>query len=284
MDISFFESISLEQLLQRPIGKAIEEWVKTFLRVQESLYNQKDIDKTTGLKAGTVLILEIINRFLQGKSPKEYTSEDWRDIVENILDKAVTVDGETYSKMVFLTYAKYINVSVELMGDNVSEDVIYQIKCLSEEILCKTQLLENKELPETEYVEACLWISLEAMTKLMAAWVGKYTIAEVAHFIDGGVSFAFEYSRLMLYRRENALLEKYIENQRILDEELQAQYEEYLKDLQEQYELFNDLIMHAFSNDFRESLKGSVELAKATGVKKEEVLIEISDIDNFFLD
>ncbi len=95
---------------------------------------------------------------------------------------------------------------------------------------------------------------------------------------------AFEYGRYVLYSKEQAILTAYIENQYILDEQLRQQYDAFQAELTEQAERFNQLIDQAFSSDIRESLMRSAELARDTGVKEEEILTSIDDIDTFFMD
>ena len=69
-----------------------------------------------------------------------------------------------------------------------------------------------------------------------------------------------------------------------LDEELQADYEEFLRELEIQAEQFKTLIDKAFSTNIQMSLSGSIELARAVGVPEEELLETEEDINAFFLD
>ena len=96
--------------------------------------------------------------------------------------------------------------------------------------------------------------------------------------------FAFEYGRYVLYAKEQAILEQYIRNQHILDERLQREYEDYLEAVQIQAEAFQRLIDDAFSPEAGEELQKSSALARAAGVKEEEILSTIEDVDAFFLD
>jgi hypothetical protein len=95
---------------------------------------------------------------------------------------------------------------------------------------------------------------------------------------------AFEYGRYMLYAKEQAILNVYIQNQYVLDEQLQCQYEAYIAELNENAARFQGLIDDAFSPNIRDSLMSSAALARAAGVKEEEILTSIEDVDAFFLD
>ena len=76
---------------------------------------------------------------------------------------------------------------------------------------------------------------------------------------------------------------KYLDHQSVLDEQLQAEYDAYLAEVEKNAERFRCLIQTAFDPGLRESLKESVELAKAYGVSEAELLKTVDEIDDFFL-
>ena len=133
-------------------------------------------------------------------------------------------------------------------------------------------------------MEDCLWISLEAMIKLIASAASMFCGQQAAEFAQALASCAFEYGRLMLYRQEQALITQFIESQHRLDEALEKQYAEYLSKLEAQSKHFYTLIDHAFDPDFRTAFLHSILLAEATGVPESEIISSTEDIDSFFLD
>ena len=76
-------------------------------------------------------------------------------------------------------------------------------------------------------------------------------------------------------------MDAYIQNQYSLDEELQTQFEAFLSELKEEAEQFQSLIDGAFSPNIQDALMQSAALARAAGVKEEELLQSIEDIDTF---
>ena len=139
-----------------------------------------------------------------------------------------------YSVFIFTLYAKYIDVSSDwLMGKAMDGSVstamsepASRIKELSASIRFNTEQLQCGELSEVDYIEGCMWISLEAMIKLLACSLTPKIGPEFAYLTQAVAQLAFEYGRLVLLTREQKLLELYIENQYILDEKLQTEYEE----------------------------------------------------------
>lgn len=139
-------------------------------------------------------------------------------------------------------------------------------------------------ISEVAYIEDCLWISLEAMIKLLACTATLCGDQRISDFTQALTSYAFEYGRLMLYSRELEIVNQFIDSQYQLDAELEQKYAAYLEDLQKESQQFYTLIDNAFATNFRDAFLHSILLAKATGVKEEDVLLSTEDIDSFFLD
>ena len=197
---------------------------------------------------------------------------------------AVLLDGEQYSIFVFQLYEKCIRASAASIQGFASCETVEAIKKLADELHDREALFRDGKLSEGNYTEDCLWISLEAMAKLIASSASMFCGQQTAEFTQALASCAFEYGRLMLYRKEQALVTQFIEFQYRLDEELEKQYAEYLAELETQSKQFYALIDHAFDPDFRTAFLHSILLAEAAGVKESEILSSTEDIDSFFLD
>lgn len=283
------KEISTEYLQSYPVTIQIKEGLKTFEKVQETLINlanSEDDADLVKIRIGTALTWELVNRIANGKNLKELSSEEWGEIVLKVSDNSINISGQEYSKKVFIIYADYIEISAKYVektaGDRVSKDKIAKIKSLSKEIHNKSDKLDKGIITEVSYIEDCLWISLEAMIKLLSATAGKYACQEVSVLIDGVTQYAFEYGRLALYHKELDLLEEILAHQGKVDIKLQEKYDEYIKELSEKTEGFSKLIDEAFTDDFRSQLRGSVALAKEVGINEEEILDSIDKIDDFF--
>ena len=106
---------------------------------------------------------------------------------------------------------------------------------------------------------------------------------EYAELVQAVTQLAFEYGRYVLFAKELAILTRYIGNQYALDEQLRADYEAYLAEANEHAERFQKLIDEAFTTDLHEALVQSAALAREAGVREEEVLMTVEDVDAFFI-
>ncbi len=310
-------NLTLEELLNTPIGSMVRKAIDLFSQIQTKLANENEENKVTILKIGTVLSQVLIGRcFIPGRKISDLTPEEWESIADKVKEIAIDGDEETYTMMVFEAYAKYISISADflesdmfdrgLIADpalvedtdknsvsepeaeepekNFYEDQVAAIRAIAEAINTKTEQLRNQEITEVAYVDDCLWLSLDGMLKCIAAYTSSYTGEEYGTLVKASAMFAFEYGRFKLYEKEQALLTEYLDGQKELDEQLLAEFELFKSDLAAESEAFQKLMDKAFDPDFRVSLMGSVELAQSLGIEEEEILDTVEKIDAFFLD
>jgi len=282
----YVKEISIEYLKTTPIGEGISKAMTDFEQYQESLYHlAADDDGATlkGLRIGTILTFSIIGKMLAGKNPKEFSKEDWKDILDNVSDYGINIDGQKYTEFIFSLIAAYIDISVELNKLVLSKESQAEISKLSKEIKVLSGQLESGKVKETDYVEKCLWISFEAMMKLLAGYGSRIIPDDYEKLVKSIADFAVQYARYSLYSKEQALLTEYLEHQDIVDAELEEKYQLYLKEIEDRANEFNRLLDAAFSDDFSTKLKGSVALAREVGVKEDEILTSIDMVDDFFI-
>ena len=87
-----------------------------------------------------------------------------------------------------------------------------------------------------------------------------------------------------LSKREAELIARYLEEQRVLDEHLAADYQELINRLDASMADYFRVLERAFSPDVEVALLGSVELALALGVAADEVLDSEQKTFTYFLD
>ena len=290
MDVIDIKDLTIELLKDTSVEAELEKTFALYEKAQRTVLSLCNIDEEKDLtitKIGTILSLNLFGMLLGEKKPGDLTEDDWKKIADEVIEKAVLMDGQSYSIYIFDLYAEYIECSANVLGKRLPgkkrQGQIDAITDLSKELKEKKKQLEKGQITEVAYTEDCLWISLDAMVKCMATYIGCFTGEELSNFIQGTAALAFEYGRLVLYQKELALLDEYVQNQYVLDEQLQMKLDAYLKELKEESERFNNIINNAFDTDIRSALSGSVELARSAGVEEKEILKSINDIDDFFL-
>ena len=247
--------------------------------VEDASENDLDIDP---IKVGTAVVHEFFEKMAGGRFPTDFTAEDWKDILNNSAGTAIFADESEYSKYVFKLYIEYIDLSVYSMVGRLSERRVDDVRTLRDEVAKKTDQFECGEIDEARYIEDCLWICLEAMIKLISARTESVIGDDLGQVVDAAATFAFEYTRLTLFRKEQELLAEYLENQKILDVELAAKFERYTEELEEANEQFDMLIKNAFDPEMRNMLHSSVLLARSAGVDESEILKSEDELDRFF--
>ena len=278
-------------LLSSPIGQKIAQVMDTIAHVQRNLFAlavSEDSGQLKLLKIGTVFQIFLVETLASGKKPEDLSGDDWRSIAEKVSRYAILEDGQRFSEFVFGLYADYIDLSAKSVSPVVKKEQLAALYQISKEIRHNTELLRDSSLSESVFVDNCLWLSLEAMVKLLSlslasalSLVSREEYAQLAASIS---QLAFEYGRYMLYAKEHAILESYIQNQHDLDAELQARLNEYLAEVQKTADEFRKLVDDAFSPELHGMLQRSAALARAAGVKEEDLLSSTEEIDRFFLE
>jgi hypothetical protein len=80
------------------------------------------------------------------------------------------------------------------------------------------------------------------------------------------------------------LIERYLEDQRALDDQLAAEYQDLVDRLGASVADYLTVLEYAFSPDIEVSLRGSVQLALALGVASDDVLDSDQKALAYFLD
>ena len=276
----------IDWLLSSPIGEKLEQIMEQFRAVQEKMYSAAVNGGYEGLKAlmcGSALQIFLVDAMAAGKRATDFTDEDWSDIAQNLTQYVTLEDGQRNSELIFTTYASFIDVSAENLRSFIRDERCDEIKQLAESIRYNGNQLRGGTVTETDYIEGCLWLSLEAMIKLMASYLTPVIGSEFGYLVQAVGQLAFEYGRYVLFSKEQAILEEYLTKQRIIDDELQRRFDDYMIEVNENARRFQGLIDNAFSPELHNALLQSAELARVTGVNEEELLVSVDDVDAFFM-
>ena len=287
------KGLVIEELLASPAGQKIQQVMDVIASVQKHVFALKDSEDGARLKLlriGTIFQIFLIDTLARGKKASELTPEDWKKLAEKVSQYAILSDGQGYSEFVFTLYADYIDLSVRCLRERIPNDAeremeesLASIQKLADTMRQHKDSLRDGTMTEAAYVEECLWLSLEAMIKLLAVSLALVAGTEFTMLAQAVAQLAFEYGRFVLYAKEHALLESYLQNQRVLDNDLQREYDAFLSNIKENSDRFQSLLDAAFTPLLHESLLQSAALARAAGVPEKELLTSAEDIDDYFL-
>lgn len=220
----YLRDVAIEQLLHTKVGDKIQQAMSTFENVQKHLYafaDKQGEEKETAIKIGTIMTFSFLQKFAGGKKPSELNSEDWKDIAKDVSEYGMFQEEQKYVQFVFCMYERYIRCSADGIEGTVPEHIVLSIRKLADEIQSKTGLLESEQIEEVMYIEDCLWISLEAMIKLLSITAYRFMDKDYAEFGQAMAIYAFEYGRFILYRQEQELVNEFIQAQHNMDKELE---------------------------------------------------------------
>lgn len=279
--------LTLDYLKNTEVGGKLQKAMAGLEKAQEvaMAYVKDDSpDKLKTMKIGTVLTLSVIMKMADGKPINKFSDQDWKDVALDVADFAIMPDGQQYSVSVFLAYAKYVDVSVEVLeARGVSSEKCESIRTIADKVRNLSDQLKAGSISEVDYTEQCLWLLLEAMIKLIATYNRLLIGEDLAEFTENVAMFAFEYGRYSLYKQEQAILQEYLEHQCDVDMELGQKLSAFREEFRERSKEFEILVSAAFDVDISKRLKSTVDLAKKAGVDENEILDSVDKVDEFFM-
>ncbi len=227
------------------------------------------------VEGGTAFVLAVVEKRRQGKKLKDFTSHDWADIAG---DTGFGVAKGGVRGLSIYTLTNFTATSAA-----VASAIVTAAFGIAEQ----ANKLRRGEIDELEFIENAELVSLEAAVSALSSFVGQALIpVPVLGAVIGNTVGTVMYKAVSssLSKREAELIARYLEEQRVLDEQLAAEYQELINKLDESIADYLEVLERAFSPDVAVSLLGSVELAMAIGVAADEVLDSEQKILTYFLD
>ena len=227
------------------------------------------------VEGGTAFVIAVVQKRREGKKLKDFTADDWTEIAGSTGLGAVRggVRGlSIYSLTNFTATSAAVASSIVTAAFGIAE---------------QANKLRRGEIDELEFIEAAELVSLEAAVSGLSSFVGQALIpVPVLGAVIGNTVGMIMYNAVSssLSRREAELLTRYLEEQRVLDEHLAADYQDLIDRLDASMADYLKVLERAFSPDVEVALLGSVELALALGVAADELLDSEQKTLTYFLD
>ncbi|MEU1550866.1 hypothetical protein [Nocardia sp. NPDC005745] len=230
---------------------------------------------TAAAAAGaTVFVLAVVAKRREDKRLNEFSERDWIDLAGET--------GSGFGKGGVRGLSIYALTNFTATSAAVASSVVTTSFSIAEQ----ANQLRRGQIDELEFIGNSELIALEAAVRALASCVGQATIPiPVLGAVIGTTvgTVLYKAAASSLTKREAALIERYLDEQRTLDEQLAAEYQTTLEKLDQSMSDYLGLLERAFSPDAQVALVGSVALAMGLGVASDEILDSDEKVDAYFL-
>lgn len=226
-------------------------------------------------EGGTAFVLALIAKRREGRKLKDFTDDDWKQIVGE------TGFGAIKGGIRGLSIYGLTNFTATSAA--VASSIVTAVFGIAEQ----ANRLRRGEIGEQEFLENAELVSLEAAISALSSCAGQALIPiPVLGAVIGNTvgTIMYRSASSALSNRESALIARYFEEQQRLDEELAQQYRGLIDELVVEMAAYVDLLDRAFSPDLETALDGSIELALSLDVPADEVLDSSDKARAYFMD
>ena len=250
---------------------------------QEAAYEQSKPSFAEGTKAtaiaaviegGTTFVTEVVKKRKE-KDFRSFSEDDWIEILGKT--GIGTLRGGVRGSSI------YVMSNYTATPAAVASGLVTAAFGVAEQ----AHRLRTKEITETEFLENAQIVCLDASVSAVSSLLGQALIPiPVLGAIIGNTvgTMLYQIGKNDLAEREQKLLASYAENQKKLDAELAAHYQQQIDMLNQELEVYMVLLNQAFAADIKKSFYGSIKLACYVGVANEEILKSKEEIDHYFMD
>ena len=129
-------------------------------------------------------------------------------------------------------------------------------------------------------------LCLDTSVSALSSFIGQALIpVPVLGAVIGNTvgTLLYQVAKDNLSKKEQRIIEGYLKYLAELEIELDRKYRKYIDELNAGIRVYYGMLERAFSPNYDEALQGSVSLAVSLGVPNEELLKNISEVDDYFL-
>ncbi len=277
-----YESVQ-SNTIEKTISDERKAIKKTDKAIRDEAYTQSRPTLQEGLKAGAVSAaieggvtfgLEIRKKVKSGKSIKDFTADDWSEICKK--SGLGTVKGGVRGISIYaLTNYTATPAAVANALVTASFGIAQQAYLLKEGKITQEDFLRNSE-------ELCVDVSVSALSSFIGQAV--IPVPVVGAVIGNTVgNLIYQTAKESLKKQDKQLIKRYIQEIEALSQSLEAQYKQYVEQINLAMKEYFSILEDAFAIDCVQAFDGSIQLAKYVGVHEDEILKTIEDVDDYIL-
>ncbi|AZZ53551.1 hypothetical protein [Rathayibacter festucae] len=228
-----------------------------------------------GVEGGTTFVLSLVDKRRQGKKLKDLTTDDWTEIAGD------TAIGAARGGVRGLSIYSLINLTM------TSAAVANMMAAAAFGVADQANKFRRGEISEVTFIENAELVCLEVGVCALSSAVGQAIIPiPILGAVIGNTVGTIMYNAASssLSARETALVNSYLDDQRVLDEKLAVEHDALIGKLEASMSGYVTALDRAFSPDIEVALLGSIELAREVGVPSEDILDTDEKVHEYFLD
>lgn len=229
---------------------------------------------SAAIEGGVAFVSSIAKRRKDGKRIGEFTSEDWEGVFKES-GIGVVKGGIRGISIYALTNYTATPAAVASSLCTASFGIAEQAHLLRTGKITQEQFIMNSEI-----------LCLETSVSALSSFIGQALIpVPVLGAVIGNTvgTLLYQVAKDNLSKKEQRIIEGYLKYLADLEIELDKKYCRYIDELNAGIRVYYGMLERAFSPNYDEALQGSVALAVSLGVPSEELLKNISEVDDYFL-
>jgi hypothetical protein len=234
----------------------------------------KVVAASAAIEGGVAFVSAIVKRRKDGKKIGDFTSEDWEGIFKES-GVGVVKGGIRGISIYALTNLSATPAAVASSLCTASFGIAEQAHLLRTGTITQDQFLMNSEI-------LCLDTSVSALS----SFIGQAVIpVPVLGAVIGNMvgTLLYQVAKDNLSKKEQKIIEGHLKYLTELEIELNKKYRKYFDELNAEIRTYYSMLERAFSPNYDEALQGSVAMAMSFGVPSGELLKNVFEVDDYFL-
>ena len=290
IDINSIEPANLEysevqkNVVNSTINKEKDKIKETDNEIRKKIINENKPTLSEGIKVtavssvvegGTTFISLIIKKKKEKRFIKNFTSEDWQEIIKKSGISSAKGGIRGASLYVLTNYTKTPSAVANALATSAF-GVAEQVYLYKKGKITENELLENSEL-----------LYLDAAVSAISSILGQAIIPiPVIGAVIGNIIGLkmYQVAKDSFKADEQRIIQKYCDEIKLLEKDLLDEYNIFIEKVKQEVDLYMQILEKLYSTDVQEIFEGSIKMAEFYGIPSDEILDSKEKIDNYFND
>ena len=288
IDINSIEPANLEysevqkNVINNTINKEKEKIKETDNEIRKKINDENKPTLGEGIKVtavssviegGTTFVSLIVKKKKEKKFIKNFTSDDWQEIIKESGVSTVKGGVRGASLYVLTNYTKTPSAVANALTTSAF-GVAEQVYLYKKGRITENELLENSEL-----------LYLDASVSVIFSILGQtiIPIPVIGAVIGNTIGLKmYEVAKDNFKANEQKIIQKYCDEIKALEKNLLDEYNIFIEKVKQEVYLYMQILEKLYSTNVQEIFEGSIEMAKFYGIPNDEILDSKEKINNYF--